>query len=163
MVVTVWGRGGSINSSGQKSGMLLSIQQGTGYSLSPHPQHTHTTKISKYQSALNANNGYSAKPCVEKYESDTGKRKKPNKGTLSSQLALWQPQLSSATLGDRPHTSTYPTPRDSDATDLGNDLNIGILYGSSDNSKVQPRVRNNILEYYFLQTGLSYSSLFSSP
>ena len=54
-------------------------------------------------------------------------------------------------------------PRDSDATDLGNDLNIGILYSSSDNSKVQPRVRNNILEYYFLQTGLSYSSLFSPP
>lgn len=148
-----------MNSSGQKSGMLLSIQQGTGYSLPPPTPNTHTTKIAKYQSALNANNGHS----VEKNESDMGKRKKPNKGTLSSQLALWQPQLSSATLGDRPHTSSYPTPRDSGATDLGNDLNFGILYGSSDNSKVQPRVRNNILEYYFLQTGLSYSSLFSSP
>lgn len=40
-------------------------------------------------------------------------------------------------------------------------LDTGILYSSSDDSKVQPRVRNNVLECCFLGTGLSYLSLYS--
>lgn len=42
--------------------------------------------------------------------------------------------------------SRSASPRDSDGTDPGHGLDPGILYSSSDDSEMQPKVRNNVLE-----------------